>query len=128
MCKNVATCIMWQSATLWNTRMSKSLRLSDELLRGATEAGKALSRSAAQQVEHWARLGRALEMRGLTIDAATALLSGPEFTSPEELWAHKRRLQRRDAALVRDGTVRARDLHLVPQAIARNAKIVGAPY
>ena len=36
-------------------------RIDDELYASAKEAGAAMSRSAAQQIAHWARIGRELE-------------------------------------------------------------------
>lgn len=41
--------------------MSTPLRLSNELLVEAREAGGRFHRSITQQVEHWAQLGRAIE-------------------------------------------------------------------
>jgi hypothetical protein len=43
---------------------SNSIRISAELFERAQQQGEALSRSAAQQVEHWARLGAVLEQSG----------------------------------------------------------------
>ena len=39
-------------------------RIDDDLFAAAKAAGAALSRSAAQQVNHWARIGRQLEASG----------------------------------------------------------------
>ena len=39
-------------------------RIDDDLFAAAKTAGAALSRSAAQQVNHWARIGRQLEASG----------------------------------------------------------------
>ena len=66
--------------------MSRSLRLSDALFDSATTAGKLLSRSAAQQVEHWARLGKAIEDRGLTVETAMALLKPEAGVDVSRLW------------------------------------------
>lgn len=41
--------------------MSKSVRLSDELVERAKEQSKKFHRSAAQQIEHWAALGQLME-------------------------------------------------------------------
>lgn len=52
--------------------MSRSVMLSDELVREARIAARASKRSLAGQIEHWARLGQA-------VDAAVRVLiaSGP---------------------------------------------------
>ena len=44
---------------------SNSIRVGAELFRLAQQQGALMSRSAAQQVEHWARIGAALEATGL---------------------------------------------------------------
>lgn len=38
--------------------MSRSIKLSDELISAATITGKALHRSPPRQIEYWARIGR----------------------------------------------------------------------
>ena len=42
--------------------MSKSIRLSDELFEDAKQTGEAMHRSPPQQIEHWAQIGRVLEV------------------------------------------------------------------
>lgn len=108
--------------------MSKSLRLSDALFDAASAAGVAFSRSTAQQVEHWARLGRALEERGLTIDAALVLLRRETVVDEKEIWAGKRALQKRDLALARSGRITASAMQLIPAGTARSARIINGPY
>lgn len=41
--------------------MSKSIRISDELLNRAREEAERFHRSPPQQIEHWAEIGRVLE-------------------------------------------------------------------
>jgi hypothetical protein len=53
---------------------SNSLRINAELFEAAAIEGKLMSRSAAQQIEHWAKLGLALESCGLTVDQMASLL------------------------------------------------------
>lgn len=108
--------------------MSRSLRLSDALFDSATAAGKLLSRSAAQQVEHWSRLGKAMEDRGLTIETAVALLDPASGVDATRLWAHKRKLQKRDLALVESGQVKQADMYLFTAEMARKLKILNGPY
>lgn len=108
--------------------MSKSLRISDTLFDAATLSAGILSRSTAQQVEYWARLGKALEDRGLTVDSATVLLGAASQADEKTLWANKRQLQKRDVALARTGKVKQSDLHLFSPEAARSAKILNGPY
>ena len=107
--------------------MSNSLRVSSALFEAAASAGAALDRSTAQQVEHWARLGRALEQQGLTVGAAIKFLTAP-IESEEALWNRKRRLQKRDLALVESGRVRQSDMHLFAPSEAKRVKILNGPY
>lgn len=108
--------------------MSKSLRVSDTLFDAATLSGKVMTRSTAQQVEYWARLGKALEDRGLAVDSATALLKTGTQVSEKALWANKRQLQQRDVGLARSGKVKQSDMQLFTPAHARNAKVLNGPY
>jgi len=41
--------------------LSKPLRVDDDLMEAAKTTGAVMSRSAAQQINHWARIGRELE-------------------------------------------------------------------
>jgi hypothetical protein len=67
-------------------------RIDDELFASAKAVGSLMSRSAAQQIAHWARIGRELEA-GVSISVAdiTAVLAGePSYdgrTPPEQ--AHR---------------------------------------
>lgn len=54
-----------------------SIKLSADLVEEARRDGAVFSRSIAGQVEHWARLGKALEAApGFTIDRVQAALEG----------------------------------------------------
>src|SRR3982750_3172278 len=68
-------------------------RIDDDLFAAAKAAGAAQSRSAAQQVNHWARLGRQLEASG--------------------------RVSQRDIARVLAGTHSYDDLDALGQAVVR---------
>ena len=105
--------------------MSKSLRISDALFNSAIASGEVFSRSAAQQVEHWARLGKAIEDAGLTVKSATELL-GTRSDGP--MWAHKRKLQRRDIAMLESGRTRQEDMSLFTVDAVRKAKVRNGPY
>ncbi len=52
-------------------------RVDDELFEAARAAGEESSRSAAQQIGHWARIGRQLEAApATTLQAVNAVLAG----------------------------------------------------
>lgn len=52
-------------------------RIDGELFSAAKAAGEVQSRSAAQQLDHWARIGRELEASStITHDAITKVLTG----------------------------------------------------
>ncbi len=108
--------------------MSRSLRVSEALFESATAVGEVLSRSAAQQVEHWARLGKALEASGLTADAAVRLLGEPVTESEARLWRRKRSRQDMDLANIEAGRARQEDAYLFTPAVARSAKVLNGPY
>lgn len=64
-------------------------RIDDDLYASAKLAGEALSRSASQQVGHWARIGRELEASATTSqrDIAAVLADARRYdslTSPEQ--------------------------------------------
>ncbi len=107
---------------------SRSLRVSEALFEAASQAGKALTRSTAQQVEHWARLGRALEGAGLTVDEAMRMftLAAPE--SEASMWKAKRARQAADIEKLASGQVAQADMLLFTEAQARGAKILNGPY
>ena len=67
--------------------MAKSIRVSDELYELAAEAGDVLNRSLAEQVEHWIRLGAALDAAGLTMEQTLLLLQGDSFVK-EKMLSH----------------------------------------
>lgn len=57
--------------------MSASIKLSDQLVEDARREGGVFNRSIGGQVEHWARLGRAVEAApGFTLDRVRAALEG----------------------------------------------------
>jgi hypothetical protein len=109
--------------------MAQSIRISDDLYRLAHSTGKALQRPIAQQLEHWARLGAALEAAGISSTAAMQLLGARsaadelvsvalgEAKMPSS--ARLRRLQANDADQVARGTRSAKSLYLVSKEILR---------
>jgi ParD-like antitoxin of type II bacterial toxin-antitoxin system len=54
----------------------KSIRIADDLYSAVQQEGALMTRSIAQQLEHWARLGAALEAAGVTADQLRSILGG----------------------------------------------------
>jgi hypothetical protein len=118
---------------------SKSTRISAELFDRAQRQGEVLSRSAAQQVEHWARLGAALESSGLTVSELVMVLQGTSQSGaahdvqaqvvPEaDLWAFKRAQQKRDIASIAAGRSTNDSMSWFSGGRARRAKAIDSPF
>lgn len=106
---------------------SNSVRVSAELFEQARSQGALLSRSTAQQLEHWARIGAALEAAGLTVPATTELIAHAGATSEKELWKDKRARQGRDREAVKAGKVTGEQLRWFRNGLAKKVKLVGSP-
>lgn len=52
------------------------IRIDDELYKSASIVGPVMSRSASQQVQHWARIGRELEEADMAAGAIAEVLAG----------------------------------------------------
>lgn len=123
---------VWQTASI-NHMTSHSIRISADLFVSANEEALHMSRSAAQQLEHWARLGRALERAGLSVDQARELLgeSPARFDGrvpAAELWRFKRDQQARDLQAVASGARTPGEMSwFTPEAAAR-AIVRGEPF
>jgi hypothetical protein len=88
--------------------MAHAVRISDDLYAMARLEAGVMHRSVAQQIEHWAAIGQAVEARG-------------DFSEVRESSiAHMRA---RDHHRVRAGRLRAKELHVFPEEWAREAKI-----
>lgn len=112
---------------------SNSIRINERLFQAAQSSGALLSRSAAQQVEHWARIGAAVEASGLSVAAITALLrhagdgAGVEHTTEQALWAFKRERQQADLAAAAHDARRDRDSSWF-EGRAAQATAIDSPY
>ena len=89
--------------------MAKSVRVSDDLYAVAEMTGEAMHRSLAQQIEHWAALGRAIEAAGLTTEQIGQVLSG------------NRRAQ--EKVMLRLGLARHEDMALIPADVAARTTV-----
>ena len=115
---------------------SNSIRIGTQLFEEARRLGELMSRSAAQQVEHWARLGAALEATGLSVAEVAELLHGRQGSSSahgsrvteQELWSYKRAKQTRDLEHVRSGRATNDQMSWFSGGRARGAKLVNSPY
>lgn len=109
---------------------SNSIRISAELFEQAQRQGEVLSRSAAQQVEHWARLGAAVEQSGVSVAELVDLLRGDSaLRNPTEraLWAAKRAQQARDIAAVESGKAAHESMSWFSGGRAGRAKAIDSP-
>lgn len=114
---------------------SNSIRVDEKLFSAARVEGETMSRSAAQQIEHWARLGAALEAVGLTVGEAADLLragrASPHAatgTTLQDLWAFKRQRQAADLRNVAAGRASNADMSWFSGGKARAARLVDSPY
>jgi hypothetical protein len=110
---------------------SNSVRIEAELFEAARTDGALMSRSAAQQIEHWARMGAALESCGLTVGQVASLLrvrSDEGHRGDAELWHFKRQRQKADMDSAREGRATQDQLSWFSGGKARHLKIIGAPY
>ncbi|MBL8287372.1 MAG: hypothetical protein JNL85_05245 [Rubrivivax sp.] len=110
---------------------SNSIRISAELFEQAQRHGEVLSRSAAQQLEHWARLGAALEQSGLSVGELVELLRGDIKAAPNRrenaLWAAKRTQQARDIAAIQAGRASNESMSWFSGGRAKRAKAIDSP-
>jgi hypothetical protein len=112
---------------------SNSIRISNQLFRDAQETGEFVARSAAQQVEFWARIGQALESSGIRSQLLLELLRGDHGTQSlarveEDLRAAKQREQSRDIEAVKSGAASPEEMVGIPRKRAKNAKALDSPY
>jgi hypothetical protein len=84
----------------------KSVRISDDLFELARSESSAMSRSIAQQLEHWAKIGAALEQAGVTQEQLRKILSGD--------------MRVRERVFMKLGLLKQADLYLIPPAEARS--------
>ncbi|MET0207729.1 MAG: hypothetical protein ABW220_01735 [Burkholderiaceae bacterium] len=133
---------------------SNSIRVTASLFQAAQTQGELLTRSAAQQVEHWARLGAALEYSGLTVDEALGVMRGAlrpaqaaqvkktrksaqtptagssktVVMSEADMWAFKRAQQARDVKDVESGNVSGRSMGWFSKRLMKQVTLIDAPY
>jgi ParD-like antitoxin of type II bacterial toxin-antitoxin system len=89
--------------------MAKSVRISDQLYARAEDGAQKLHRSLAQQVEHWAELGRAIEAAGVTTAQVLEILGGD--------------LRARERVMLKLGLATQESMYLFPAALARQTKV-----
>lgn len=123
---------------------SNSVRVGAEIFEAAREHGQIMSRSAALQIEHWARLGRSLEASGLSVaDLSNMLRAQPGApsaaaasdpdpvvveVSEDALWSCKRAKQARDLEMIRSGRATNEQMSWFSGGLAKAAKAVNSPY
>lgn len=89
--------------------MAKSIRVSDQLYSLAETTSRQVHRSLAQQVEHWAELGRALEAAGVTTAQVLDILGGD--------------LRARERVMLKLGLVAQDSMYLFPVTLAQQTKV-----
>lgn len=89
--------------------MAKSIRVSDRLYLLADSTSRKMHRSLAQQVEHWAELGRALESAGVTTAQVLDILGGD--------------LRARERLMLKLGLANQESMYLFPVDLARQTKV-----
>jgi len=112
---------------------SNSSRIGATLFKTAQTHGALMSRSAAQQVEHWARIGAALEASGMSTAQIAALLGNDArqedgTASDTALWAFKRAQQAQDVAQVQSGQLTGDQLSWFAGGKARDLRLIDSPY
>lgn len=89
--------------------MAKSVRISDDLFSMASLEAKLMHRSIAQQIEHWASIGQALEASGEFDAIRSATLAN---------------MRARETDSVRRGRTKSRELTFIPEDMAKKMKMV----
>ena len=90
----------------------RSIRISDELFDLARDESGVMSRSIAQQLEHWAKIGAALEQAGVTQQQVRRILGGD--------------LRVRERVFMKLGLLKQVDMYLISPEKARSA-VLKAP-
>ena len=89
--------------------MAKSIRVSDHLYSLADATSRKVHRSLAQQIEHWAELGRALEAAGVTTAQVLDILGG--------------NLPARERLMLKLGLAEQESMYLFPVTLAQQTKV-----
>jgi hypothetical protein len=89
--------------------MAKSIRVSDQLYSMAEITSRQVHRSLAQQIEHWAELGRALEAAGVTTAQVLDILNGD--------------LRARERLMLKLGLAGQEAMYFFPVALAQQTKV-----
>src|SRR5688500_15914712 len=89
--------------------MAKSIRISDHLYDHAEASSRAMHRSLAQQLEHWAELGRSSEAAGVTTAQSQQIIAGD--------------LRARERAMLKLGLADTESMHLIPPSMAAMARV-----
>lgn len=91
----------------------KSIRISEDVYQLAQQEAAVMHRSIAQQVEHWAGLGAALESAGVTHDQLRKVLGGD--------------LRSRERVLMKLGLASQESMVFVPPDAAAKATLTFPP-
>jgi len=89
--------------------MAKGIRVSDDLYMLALAESRLMNRSLAQQLEHWAKLGKAFEEAGASLD---------DVRSASVAYRHSQ-----IAHAVEEGRRASSSLLVIPKALVKRAKL-----
>ena len=89
--------------------MAKSVRISDSLYNDAEATAQKMHRSLAQQVEHWASIGRTVEDSGVTAAQMIAILNGD--------------LRAIERAMLKMGMINPESVYLFPSRLVAATKV-----
>jgi len=89
--------------------MARSIRVSDHLYCLAEATSRKVHRSLAQQIEHWAELGRALEAAGVTTAQVLDILGG--------------NIRARERLMLKLGLAEQEGMYLFPVSLAQQTKV-----
>ena len=91
----------------------KSIRISDDVYELAQQEAAMMRRSIAQQVEHWAGLGAALESAGVTHDQLRKVLGGDRRS--------------RERVMMKLGLASQESMYFIPPEVAAKATLTFPP-
>lgn len=113
---------------------TNSIRIDAGLFNEAREQGLIMSRSAAQQIEHWVRLGIAIEKSGVSVQKISEMISSEyfdlavEIKDESEIREEKMAAQRLDIKNVQSGRYTNEQMNCFSGGIAKRSKILNEPY
>ncbi|MGM9482921.1 TA system antitoxin ParD family protein [Roseateles sp. NT4] len=107
---------------------SNSIRNKAGLFEAARKEGLLISKSAAWQIEHWAKIGASLEPCCLTVAQVASLPDRLAGRGDANLWKFKRAQQKADIKGGGGEQTAQNRLSSLSGGTARRSKVIDAPY